>query len=209
MTEDFEKIQRHNEILEDRLVSVSLNTELNHVRVPKYVNKKELIRRLEKMMDLGTVITPSILSYPYLLPNQVANKLMPLIFHFDEKSWWPDEVKDKAKIYEKFQENKYPPNVRQTALSAILNAEDNVYLDYLNTIPPANQVTEANKVSSVLFNPNLDPATFLGPQTFADFETDSGLAKIRAYKHAARGYPPVLEAPAFGAPFDPKAAADY
>ena len=210
VTEDFEKSQRHKEILEDRLGSVSLNTELNHVQVPTNVNKKELIRRLKKMMNLGVVITPSILSFPDYVSEKVTKEFMPLIFNFDEKSWWPDQVKDKANIYSKFQENKYPQIIRETALSAILNAEDNVFLDYLQSIPPADQMTEAMKVHWVLLNPNLDPATFLGPQTFADFGTDSGLAKIRAYKHAARGYPPVLEAPAFGAHFDPKAAAaDY
>tara|TARA_Y100000389_G_scaffold204384_1_gene256633 strand:+ start:180 stop:1661 length:1482 start_codon:yes stop_codon:yes gene_type:complete len=132
ITEDPEKSQRHKEILENRLDSISLNTELKH----EDVNKNILIQRLKIMMNLDTVITPSILSFPYDLPGGSLPDLLPLIFNIDEKSLWPDHVKDKDYIYYKFQDNRYPPIIRQTALSAILNAEDDVVLNHLISLAP-------------------------------------------------------------------------
>ena len=79
------------------------------------------------------------ISFPYnsfIFTNETKNILMPLIFNINQDSQWPDSVKDTARKYSQFQDNKYPQIIRETALSAILNGEDNVVLDHLYNLAP-------------------------------------------------------------------------
>ena len=57
-------------------------------------------------------------------------------WNINQDSQWPDSVKDTARKYSQFQDNKYPQIIRETALSAILNGEDNVVLDHLYNLAP-------------------------------------------------------------------------
>ena len=141
VTENIEKQRSHNSILQSRLQNISFNRQLNAQQTQKVRSPlpDEVIQRLNSMMHMSYPITPSILSFPYnsfIFTNETKNILMPLIFNINQDSQWPDSVKDTARKYSQFQDNKYPQIIRETALSAILNGEDNVVLDHLYNLAP-------------------------------------------------------------------------
>lgn len=190
ITEDRNKSVEHKNILENRLSSFSLNRQLytsnggHHVPLHQYA--------LVEMMNLRQVISPSILSFPYNLHVNKSNKLMPFYINIDDNSLWPDTVKEKAQKYEMFQNNRYSSIIRQTALSAILNGENNVFLDYLFEIYQGEQVsgkvdpdaTAAAElaVTNVLSDPESLPDQFNGLNLFEDYaQMPLGSPMRRAY----------------------------
>ena len=208
ITEDEEKYNNHDTILLSRLNSISFNEELNNQQIKKVMEphgtEESWNFRIWNLFSLSEMITPKILSYPYNVPffNSGTKKiLMPLLFNIDKYSKWPNSVKEKAEKYSQFQDNKYPQIIRETALTAILNAEDDVVLDHLANLAPKPVISlgeqptitrPARAAEENQFNNEVGHAAYVlmnnkpGVVSFDDFGTLSGLAKIQANQRHAK-----------------------
>merc|ERR1711988_1455719 len=92
--------------------------------------------------SLNQIITPSVLIYPYDENGEVEVETM--FPHFLDGGdggltldlGWPQSVINKYNKYKHFQGNNFPPEIRQTALTSILQGSDNPTLDTLVPPPP-------------------------------------------------------------------------
>ena len=192
-TNQYDKYVNHNNILKSRLLDVQINFQLNKTAMAlgveqindvgpdnKPLNDEQINKLLptiieHHILNMAPIIFPAILADPYVAAvynNPMFNKkyLIPIIFGFNEHTKWPDSVKDKAKKYSQFQDNQYGIEIRQAALTAILNGKNNEYLDEL--------IDHGEHPTAPLMLPPLPPSPPSSPTQGASGEYVLGAASI-------------------------------
>ena len=140
-TTNDQKYQEHNIKMIARLNQFRLNEELALHRgqtIPK--NQEFLIYNMMRH-SLNQIITPSVLAFPYNQEYFNDQTMFPLFLDGGESGLtldldWPQSVINKYNKYKHFQNNNFPQEIRQLALTAILNGSDNPTLDTLLLQPP-------------------------------------------------------------------------
>ena len=164
-TTNNQKYQEHDTKTIARLNQYKLNEALALHMGQTIPKNQEFIMYNMMRHSLNQIITPSVLAYPYNQEYFNDQIMFPLFLDGGESGLtldldWPQSVINKYNKYKHFQNNDFPQEIRQTALTSILNGSDNPTLDNLLLQLQPPQPTTPQQPAS---NPNTlrpIPATF-------------------------------------------------